>query len=332
MKSKRQLKYSRILSALILLLAITGCQKNKIEPKDLVPPTVIDDLSLPSLVVNGTTLHLQTFGNPANPPIFFLHGGPGVDAKELLSFTRTDNDYNFTDDYYLIIWDQRGTGLSQRHNETDLLSKDVYAQDLEAVINHFVEPDSQIVFLAHSFGGLFAANYMNTHPQKVAGAILMEPVALSTNLMDELEAPGGGLGSEWTNDYLWARQFVSMSDHDKADYEISIGYTGLENSERDSEPYPMNRLGAAALYYVKKDIIDTDYDFTVNLNQLSSEVLFIVGSETETYNQAFQEKQRLVFPNTSLKVIPGAGHDDIVWSKVSESKVHIKNYLATLNW
>src|SRR4029078_6989970 len=49
------------------------------EPGNLVPRTVTEDLSLPAVELNGTRFHAETFGNPANPVIVFLHGGPGCD-------------------------------------------------------------------------------------------------------------------------------------------------------------------------------------------------------------------------------------------------------------
>ncbi len=331
MKIKRQLRYSPVLCVLVLLLVITGCQKDKIEPKDLVRATVMDDPTLPSLDINGTKLHIQTFGDPANPVIFMLHGGPGVDSRELLSFTETHNGYNLTDDYFLVIWDQRGTGLSQRHDDADLLKKEVYQKDLEEVINYFA-PDSQVIILAHSFGGIFAAEYMNNHPEKIAGAILLEPGAFSSNLLDQMNDEGTSMFAEWQNDYLWAEQFVSMNDHERADYNISIGYTGLNDSERESVPFPNYRYGAAVMFHLKKDLVfDNDYDFTPNLNQVTPEVLFIVGGSTGyASDEEFEEKQRVFFTNSRLEVIPDAGHDDLVWAKVSESMEHIKTYLESL--
>jgi len=49
------------------------------EPGQLVPLTVDEDPTLPSISVNGTQLHAETFGNPTDPMLVILHGGPGGD-------------------------------------------------------------------------------------------------------------------------------------------------------------------------------------------------------------------------------------------------------------
>ena len=54
------------------------------EPGLLVPKTVDEDASLPSIYVNGTQLHAETYGESSDPMIIALHGGPGGDYRHLL--------------------------------------------------------------------------------------------------------------------------------------------------------------------------------------------------------------------------------------------------------
>src|SRR5687768_16857000 len=54
------------------------------EPGALVPRTVAEDASLPAIEMNGARFHVRTLGNPANPVIVFLHGGPGGDHRSML--------------------------------------------------------------------------------------------------------------------------------------------------------------------------------------------------------------------------------------------------------
>jgi proline iminopeptidase len=64
-----------------------GCEKElkTTDPGNLVPRTVDQDPSLPSIIVNGTQLHTEAFGNPADPMVVFLHGGPGSDYRNALN-------------------------------------------------------------------------------------------------------------------------------------------------------------------------------------------------------------------------------------------------------
>ena len=63
-----------------LALLVLGACDNVMDPSEpgyLVPATVAEDASLPSIEMNGSRFHLETFGDQTNPVIIFLHGGPG---------------------------------------------------------------------------------------------------------------------------------------------------------------------------------------------------------------------------------------------------------------
>jgi hypothetical protein len=59
----------------VLFLLAAACDLHRFD--ELVPPTVDEDPGLPSLEVNGTRLHVETYGADGDPVIVFLHGGPG---------------------------------------------------------------------------------------------------------------------------------------------------------------------------------------------------------------------------------------------------------------
>src|SRR6185436_6345991 len=46
------------------------------EAGNLVPKTVDEDPTIPSLALAGTVFHYETVGDPSKPVIIFLHGGP----------------------------------------------------------------------------------------------------------------------------------------------------------------------------------------------------------------------------------------------------------------
>ena len=46
-------------------------------PARSIPATVADDPTLPSVTIDGVTFHAETRGDPANPTVIVLHGGPG---------------------------------------------------------------------------------------------------------------------------------------------------------------------------------------------------------------------------------------------------------------
>jgi hypothetical protein len=76
---------------LLFFLGIASCTLQELEaPGNLVPPTADLDPLLPQLKItvagHNRAIHLQTFGNPDNPPLFILHGGPGADFRIFLPF------------------------------------------------------------------------------------------------------------------------------------------------------------------------------------------------------------------------------------------------------
>ena len=62
----------------IIALAVFSCTKEKTidGPGNLVPLTVDQDPSLPSITVNGTRLHAEAFGHPDSTMVVVIHGGP----------------------------------------------------------------------------------------------------------------------------------------------------------------------------------------------------------------------------------------------------------------
>src|SRR5688572_3534105 len=81
----------------------------------LVPGTVEDDATLPSFTLgDGRLVHLRTFGAAEDPVVIVLHGGPGGDHRDYLHLEA------FSDAFFVVLWDQRGTGLSERVPDTEL--------------------------------------------------------------------------------------------------------------------------------------------------------------------------------------------------------------------
>ena len=153
-------------------IAVTGCGLTDPDaPGNLVPKTVMEDSSLPAIEVNGARFHAQTFGDIAKPVIIFLHGGPGSDYRGMLRMAARQNGYSLADDYFLVFWDQRGAGLSQRFGKSSL-TIETYDADLDAIIDKY-SPGRKVYLVGQSWGGMYATEYINLHPERVAGAVLI---------------------------------------------------------------------------------------------------------------------------------------------------------------
>ncbi|MFC1539475.1 alpha/beta fold hydrolase [Candidatus Latescibacterota bacterium] len=323
------------LYTVLISLALTGCEgvMDPSEPGNLVPKTVIEDSSIPAIELNGSRFHVETFGNPENPVIIFLHGGPGGDFRELYRLKDTYDGYKLTDEYFLVFWDQRGAGLSQRHTK-DELKHDVYNEDLKQFIEYY-SPEKKVVFIGHSWGSMYATMFINKYPEYVRGAVLSEPGPLDAEMFDTIKDDILEMNffSEWLNDYAWSNQFFTADDHARWDYQHMLG---LKNSqpkfhmEMHRDPSPFWRLGAAASFYIQDDGMDSKgnavYNFTDNLHLFTTKVLFIASGRNEVIGKDFQEKQVKKYPNAELKIVPDCGHD-LVWQKSSKVYTLIRLYL-----
>ena len=305
------------------------------EPGYLVPATVAEDASLPAIELNGSRFHLETFGNPADPVIIFLHGGPGGDYRSMLPLGGRFDGYSLADDHYLVFWDQRGTGLSERHDK-DVLTLDIYTNDLNELVNRFA-PGRQVFLIGHSWGGMYATQYINEYPTRVAGAVLIEPGPLDGPTFESIknEMFDLNLGAEWLNDWAWNSQFLSPDDHARMDYERLLGLKDSQpryHQQMDVNPAPFWRLGAVVNKYLEEDGQDQNgiavYDFTDNLAAFTTPVLFITGSLNEVIGEAFQRQQVQKYPSASLVVVNEAGHD-LEWTHTAEVLSLVREYLET---
>ncbi|ATL49359.1 alpha/beta hydrolase [Chitinophaga caeni] len=327
--------YQKIVSALTLTcLLFTSCKQDLEvdQPGNLVPKTVDQDVNLPSIAVNGTLLHAETYGDPNNSMVVFLHGGPGADYRNALNVKQLADD-----GYFVVFYDQRGSGLSRRHDK-NTYSIQLIFDDLEAVIEHYKSSPGQKVFLfGHSWGAMLAAGFINTHPDEINGAILAEAGGLNKDLWDQYTESSrrAKLFTEATNDVLYYDQFLTGKDNEHAilDYKLGIAssYTYAEGNDEGIEgPSPFWRNGAVVLYALS-DIAENDgFDFTQNLHNYQPKVLFLYGENNKSHGLKFSEKEAAFFPNHEIAQIDNTGHEMIYFKWESVYPV-VLNYLNSLN-
>jgi proline iminopeptidase len=314
----------KILKLLLVFAAplfFMGCEKElkTTDPGNLVPRTVDQDPNLPSIIVNGTQLHTEAFGNPSDPMVVFLHGGPGSDYRNAL------NVKSLADHYYVVFYDQRGSGLSKRHPKNSY-SLQLMLDDLTAVIQHYRSSPTQKVFLfGHSWGAMLATAYINQYPAKINGAVLAEPGGFTWEEMKEyIEASKKlKLFTEATNDAVYPDQFLTgdENDHDVLDYKLNLQTVysyAPGNTEGIEGPSPFWRNGAV----VNKALFDIGekegFNFRTNLSQFTTKVLFLYSEKNKAYGEAFAQQLSAAYPNVQLNRINGTGHELIyfAWDKV----------------
>ena len=307
---------------LMLGLGLSSCER-ELHPNDpgaLVPKTVDQDVSFPSISVNGTQLHSEAFGNPADPLVIYLHGGPGSDYRNGLNIKQLASEH-----YYVVFYDQRGSGLSKRHPENSY-SIQLMLDDLTAVIGHYRKSSSQKVFLfGHSWGAMLATAYVNKYPQAINGVVLAEPGGFTWHEMKEYAENSRKikLFREAVSDALFPEQFFTgkADDHAILDYKLALAsaYTYAANNDEGIEgPSPFWRRGAAVMKKLIEIGEDEGFNFRDNLSQFQTKALFLYSENNKAYSDAFANKLAAAYPHSKLVKVSGTGHEMIYfkWDKV----------------
>lgn len=115
-------------------------------------------------VAGGHRVWFEVSGNPSGRPVLFLHGGPG-------SSTKPDHRRYFDPAHYrIVLFDQRGCGLSQpaggiENNTTAHLVDDIERLRAELDVERWL-------LFGGSWGSTLALAYAQAHPERVDRLIL----------------------------------------------------------------------------------------------------------------------------------------------------------------
>ena len=318
-----------------------SCTKERFidEPGNLVPKTVDQDPTLPSITENGAMLHSQAFGHPDSTMIVVIHGGPGGDYRYLLNCADLASN-----GYRVVFYDQRGSGLSQRFSKKSYTSRgtgalDMLYDELSGVIAHYrTSPSQKVILYGHSWGGVLATGYAGKHPNAIQGLIVSEPGGFKWDDIADFvkRANSFKLWGEFLNDATYMDQFISGNEdqHELLDYKLNLRAAKNENTGEDNTlPGSFWRSGAVintALF----EIGDEHHpDFSAGINGFHVPVLFFYSERNKAYQLSWAQRISSAYNSVNLEFVSGAGHDGIVsnrgaWSGTTLPK--IINYIHSL--
>ncbi len=130
------------------------------------------------ITTDGAELFYKTMGT--GDPIVVLHGGPGFDHRQFLPFI-----WELAADHQVILYDQRGTGLSTGVVDSSTINIDTFIADIEAIRRHF--KIEKMNLLGHSWGGILAQYYALQHSDRLRSLILCSTTA-SEDAFNEMRA------------------------------------------------------------------------------------------------------------------------------------------------
>lgn len=329
------------LNILILSLISFSCSKERYidKPGNLVPKTVDQDSTLPSISVNGALLHSEAFGPEDSTLIICIHGGPGGDYRYMLNCKTLA-----TKGYRVVFYDQRGAGLSQRFPKSwyksqgsDAINK-IFYDELRGVIAHYKTSTSQkVILLGQSWGAMLATGYSGKYPTDIDGLIVAEPGGLKwDDVIDYIsESRSFKLWGETLNDATYIDQFMTGKEdqHEILDYKAGligsvntiVGDVGSDLGN-NAPSYVASRSGAvvnAASYELGEDIHP---DFSAGINNFPTKTLFIYSSNNKAYPDSWAEKISSAYPNKDIFKAQEVGHSGMLdqvdfWTTTMEAKI-----------
>ncbi len=133
-------------------------------------------LLLTALVVNSQTMYSKAFGNPENPVLLFLHGGPGYNS---VGFEASTAQVLSDNGFYVITYDRRGEGRSAELPAD--FTFDQTFNDLHALYAKYHLKSATLI--GHSFGGIVATLFAEKYPEKTKSVILVgAPLSMQATL------------------------------------------------------------------------------------------------------------------------------------------------------
>ncbi|MGI3185777.1 alpha/beta fold hydrolase [Nioella aestuarii] len=282
-----------------------------------VPATVSDDAALPRIEVGGVALHAESFGDPENPAIVVLHGGPGADYRSLLPLQA------LSDSYHVTFYDQRGAGLSERVPAEDL-TFETHITELEGVLD-LVSPDAPVILIGHSWGAMLASAFLSAQPDRVASAVLIEPGFLSAAEADAWGARSQeiiqqplmlwrGLRTGFESAHVDGPDAAAAQDYligRMMGFFASDPLTGYACAG-ESYDSPSWRAGGIAGQAVQTQASDANFDaLGGNARRFPGRVLLIAGACSTWIGEDHQRGHLPLYADARLVVIPDAGHDSV---------------------
>lgn len=322
-------------SLFFLLFLLAACEpEDWSKPGNLVPRTADQDASVPSQHINGTLLHVESYGSPTDPLIVVIHGGPGGDFRSLLYAKDLAED-----GFHVVFYDQRGTGLSKREDKNQFEPKDahdLFVEDLDALITLFrFGPGQKVFLMGHSWGAMLATAYINKYPEKITGAVLAEPGGLTWPQTEDYTSRSNDvkLFKEAINNTLVPESIIAgKSQHEILDYKASF-FSSYENAPGNvlgnPAEYPFWRNGAVSGEALIDNAEHNGFDFTKNLHKYTTEVLFLYSENNRAYGRTWAEQVAAPYPDADIQMVENCGHEMFYfgWSSLYPKALNYFNQL-----
>lgn len=241
-----------------------------------------------------------------------------------------------------MLYDQRGSGLSQRfskdsYTDLGLGALDLLYDELSGVIDTYrTSPDQNVFLLGHSWGAILATGYTGKNPANIQALVVWEPGGLEwDDIFDYVEESRSfNLWGETLNDATYLDQFMTgnENDHEILDYKMAMITTSNDITGDDgTQPNSFWRSGAvmsAALLEVGEDY---EPDFSEGINNFNTPVLFFYSEKNKAYPESWAQKISGAYNSAEIYQVMGVGHDGMIKDNTAWSEQTLPRILTYLN-
>lgn len=272
-------------------------------------------------------------GGATKPPVIFLHGGPGGYVHSAIIRTLAPLSTDGRDVY---LYDQSGTGLSDRRERPKDTTIATHLQDLE-VIRARIGAD-RVVLIGHSFGGLLAALYAAEHPDRIERLVLSSPGGLEPAAFDAdgrpvtdrlypapanlrfipptgyVEATAGeNMPVRARASFVLAQLFnIKFAPDREMDAAVDTMASGFTRTMVCDPAHVKPEEGGAGTYSrIGTNFYPDDFeDRRPKMRRMTAPVLVLQGQcDFLSYGEAYE--YAATFPDARYRFLPDAGH--IIW-------------------
>ncbi len=254
--------------------------------------------------INGTQLYYKILGN--GEPIVVLHGGPGLNHTYFLPQMA-----QLAQDYRLIFFDQRLSGLSSGDVDSTAISMQHFVEDVEGIRKTFQL--GKMNLMAHSWGGVLAMWYAIEYPENLRSVILVNTNAASSELALQAQRI---LGKRFTREDSLKRAQIMQSQAFKNQepqafaelFRVNFRTVFYNRALADSltlKLQPNFAANSSKLQYLLKDL--ANYDLQAELAKITCPTLLVHGDHDATPLDAIKKIHKHIH-DSRLLVLKNCGH------------------------
>ena len=270
------------------------------------------------LKADGNLLHYRIFGT--GEPLLIINGGPGMSSEGFVPLAK-----ELSAGHQVIIYDQRGTGLSKMPDiNSSSMKMDLLVEDLESLRKHLGL--EEWIVLGHSFGGMLAYAYAAQHPERVKAMIQSSSGGMDLSLLSNLDISGALTETE-RDSLQFFSELIANGDTSRT--------TLLKRAEFLAPPYVHDRKHIPVIAerltqgnslinsLLWNDMRRIGFDTKSQLKTFQKPVLILHG-DSDVVSPELSKQAHLLLRNSRLVILPKTGHygwldaKELYFSSISE--------------